>query len=467
MKDKDVMLPRITGTEMEWSTLVQETSASHESVDSHKIEYSLRPENMPAGLIGAREFLSNGSRLYRDCNGQLEYATPEDASIMGTVANEIAGERIMQHILSSTKERGDIYNFVLNKRVVDEYLSGTSWGYHENYLVPMDTIEISQGGLALLGIHLATRNIFVGAGSMRRSRDGARYFLAQKALSLDTDFSHNTTKWKPVVNLRHEPLADEKLWQRIHVTSGDPNMSPWATFMKLGTTSLVLRLIENDIHLKHLRVKSIRDLGILVAKDLALKEVVVLENHKTIRPIDIQAQLMMAARKLAKDVDLPQEESLVLDEWERAINDASVDPDLLEDRSDWVKKKMILNRYGQRRGDELIMDDLFVKDRQYDNTGDLGFGVRLRRKFWADWMPTEEDIQRRILTPPNNTRAHARGRLIGTFANRIYCVASWDSVILGGKKPIPLPNPYMTTHKLIEEMLSIPEEVIAEYQSAT
>jgi proteasome accessory factor A len=443
---------------MEWSTLVQIHPGCKEQLLSSQMAESFFREQLPPSLSRIGQFCSNGARLYDDIGQHPEYATPEDASLMGTVANEIAGERILEHVLDSAKEKKALHKFMLNKRVVDEFKNGYAWGYHENYLAPAHYLDISEEGLALLGIHLATRNILVGAGGLRRDRNtgSIQYFLAQKALNLNADFSGDTTRVKPVVNLRQEPHAASEVWRRVHVTSGDPNMSPWATFMKLGTTSLVLRLIENGEKLEQLRVASLTNLAKKVAADLSLCDNVLLRDGTTIRPIGIQEKLCAAAWKLGKEIALPDEELLVISEWQKALDDAKEDPMLLWDRSDWVAKKLMLEAYADRHDLRDNDPDLFKKDRQWDNIGPHGIGIKLRKKHWANWMPTEEFIADRMFTPPDNTRAILRGKFIKRFAKDNGIFVSWSSVKVNNH-PINLPNPYNTNNSLIAGLLG--EEV--------
>src|SRR5436305_1412828 len=57
--------------------------------------------------------------------------------------------------------------------------------------------------------------------------------------------SIDTMNKRPLVNTRDEPHADVNRYRRFHVIVGDSNMSEWATALKVGTTALVLDLIEN------------------------------------------------------------------------------------------------------------------------------------------------------------------------------------------------------------------------------
>ena len=56
-----------------------------------------------------------------------------------------------------------------------------------------------------------------------------------------------TTLKRPIVNTRDEPHADPQRYRRLHVIVGDANLSEVATFLKVGTTALVLAMIEDDV----------------------------------------------------------------------------------------------------------------------------------------------------------------------------------------------------------------------------
>ena len=54
-----------------------------------------------------------------------------------------------------------------------------------------------------------------------------------------------TTLKRPIINTRDEPHADPEKYRRLHVILGDANLSETSTYLKVGTTALVLTMIED------------------------------------------------------------------------------------------------------------------------------------------------------------------------------------------------------------------------------
>lgn len=442
---------RIMGTETEYGLLIKRdkyhpfecpNGEAHMIVDSA----TFSPK------IGT--FFANGSRFYADLGQHMEYATPEDSSILGTVANEIAGERNTYLTCENARESGIIHDFSLNKRVIDD--DGNSWGHHENFLVPK-SVTINEKSLALLGLHVVTVSIFTGAGAVLTNKRGEGYYtISQKALRLEEDYSLATTKSKPVVNLRNEPLAAADRWSRIHVTQGDSNMSPWAMAMRLGTISLVLKLIEHQVDLSEFYLKDpLYKAGISIATDLSLKNRLELANGKTIKAVDIQRELMNAVRKLEKGDDINNEERWVLNEWERACDDIEANRNKLSDRADWVAKLIILEECVLR--DDLDWDSRKLKDidKLWGNLSPSGLGQRFRNSLWSDWMPPENLIKERQVSPPEDTRAKIRGRFINRFSSsKDKKDVNWDSLEYCTGK-ISILDPYQNNNQQLEELLRV------------
>jgi hypothetical protein len=452
---------RIHGTEMEWSVTVPDPNnvadivpVTGSSISDYMDSYVRRLSYLGSS---ANYFLGIGSRYYLDMNKFPEYATPEDVSFLGTTANELVGEQIMHDTFCSesnnhtARETGAITQLSLNKRVIDD--NEKTWGYHESYAVDATTgIEVTQEKLALLGVHMATRNIFFGAGVLRP--DGT-YALAQKSLGLGSDYSTDTLWDKPVVNLRNEPHADKSQWLRVHMTSGDANMSPWATRMKLGTTSLVLRLIEHGDNLGNIRPEvDLHELGKFVAYDIGLKNRYKLKHNGAMTAVQIQRQLMLAASRLAQKVSLPEEELWTLNEWEKACADIQQDSLLLRDRVDWVTKRRLLERSHDRHGFAWDSPQMRGIDRQWDRIGPSSIGIALRETALSKWMPSEALIQERTTTPPQTTRARVRGGFIKAFSGNDISTATvdWSHVVYKGGQ-IALKNPYVSYNEEVDTII--------------
>jgi proteasome accessory factor A len=442
------MQPRITGTEMEWSVQVRsrDDELFEQATPSEVNRTFTLKDNR---LLEMSTMLSNGGRLYQDVGNHPEYATPEDVSFMGTVANEIAGENIMYDALVNAREKGVFHDFILNKRVVDDALN--TWGYHVSLIADATKIKPTKEGLAPLGPHLATIGLYTGAGSIVKTNGSAEYAISQKVLNLNTDFSsssHNTSQ--PLISLRNESLAPSDKHSRVHITSLDANISPWATWMKLGTTSIVLRMMEHGYwDSKTLEFEDdMHKVAVAVAYDPGLGRVIRQSDGKTIRALDVQGELLLRAKKMADSLGgLPGEEMRVLDEWERALADLTVDPDKLANRADWVLKRAALRRYMASHALAFSDDEVIKKDRQWSHIGKQGIGVKHRMpgNVWDRWMPHEK-IEHAYLNAPKTTRALARASFIKEYSGKHYATsATWHLATAqraGGKVTYRFDDPY-------------------------
>ena len=192
-------------------------------------------------------FLRNGARLYLDVGSHPEYATPECDSVLDLVAHDKAGERILEGLLVDADRRlreegiaGDIYLF---KNNTDS--AGNSYGCHENYCVPR---QADLGRLTdILTPFLVTRQVICGAGKVLQTPRGAVYCVSQRAEHIWESVSSATTRSRPIINTRDEPHADAERFRRLHVIVGDSNMSETTTLLKVGSTDLVLRMIEAGV----------------------------------------------------------------------------------------------------------------------------------------------------------------------------------------------------------------------------
>lgn len=457
---------RITGTEMEWGVLARQTDyegtrqLTAEQLAPFIKAYLTKVPHMrerTSEVAASKCFLGNGARFYSDIGAHREYATPEDDSFSGTFANEVAGEQILYDALSEVVQTvhgaRTIGSFSLNKRVVGD--DGETWGSHESYSCLADKLEISESGLALLGVHLATRSIYTGAGSLDTK---GNYYLAQKAPYLNQGFNlsaHGSSN--PVVNLRDEPLVakdKDAKYLRVHVTSGDPNMSPWATKMKLATTSLVLRLIEHDVTLDNLRFRSELDaVARMVAGDLSLEKPLRLRNGTRTTALGVQKRLSQAGRLLSQEVKLPDEELWALKELEGFCTDANHDINNVSSRAEWLLKLRMLQRHHDRHGDAWTSLEMRRKERQWDFIGPKSIGMRLRETVWSDDMPDESLIHERKSSPPTTTRANVRGTFIAHFSEDKGAFAGWDELASNQANIVKLPDPYASHDDTIDHLI--------------
>ncbi|MHB1139083.1 MAG: proteasome accessory factor PafA2 family protein, partial [Microthrixaceae bacterium] len=205
---------------------------------------SIAPE-IETHLVNA--VLTNGARYYVD-HAHPEFSAPECLDALEALRYDRAGEEILlrsmaaaRHLLPEGQE------IVVYKNNSDG--KGNSYGCHENYL--MDRATPFNSIVAHATTHFVTRQIFIGAGKVGSEMPGTRrdevpFQLTQRADFFEEQVGLETTLKRPIINTRDEPHADAQKYRRLHVIAGDANLSEVATFLKLGTTAIVLAMVEDD-----------------------------------------------------------------------------------------------------------------------------------------------------------------------------------------------------------------------------
>ena len=253
-------------------------------------------------------FLENGARLYLDVGSHPEYATPECDRISDVVVHDKAGEWILAQLVTGAQARlreegirGEVYLFKNNTDSV-----GNSYGCHENYLTERND-EFNRYTEVLIPF-LVSRQIYAGAGKVLQTARGAVFCLSQRAEHIWEGVSSATTRSRPIINTRDEPHADAERFRRLHVIVGDSNMSEYATFLKVGTTSILLAMLEDsstvlrDLTLEN-PIRAIRE----ISHDITCQRRVRLANGREMRALDIQTEYLeprvevpRSARSLAR-----------------------------------------------------------------------------------------------------------------------------------------------------------------------
>jgi proteasome accessory factor A len=130
---------------------------------------------------------------------------------------------------------------------------------------------------------------------------------------------------------------------------------------------------------------------------------------------------------------------------------------------DWVAKRRILEGYRERDGLAWNDPKLRAIDLQYhDVRRDKGLYHRLERAGKVERLTTDEEVERAIMDPPEDTRAYFRGRCIGKFPDAI-AAASWDSLILDTGRDalqrVPMREPLRGTRAHVEALLDACDDV--------
>ena len=359
-------------------------------------------------------FLANGARLYLDVGSHPEYATPECDSLTDLVAHDKAGERILEQLLESAEQRlaeegirGDIYLFRNN---TDS--AGNSYGCHENYLTSRHD-DLTHYTEVLIPF-LVSRQIYAGAGKVMQTARGAQFSMAQRAEHIWEGVSSATTRSRPIINTRDEPHADSDRYRRLHVIVGDSNMSEYATYLKVGATALILRMLEDptvvlrDMTLEN-PIRAIRE----ISHDITCTRRVRLANGREASALEIQAEYLNRALRYAENHDLNTQEKQALDMWEHVVTGLERDPLSLDREIDWVTKHNLIEAYRERHDIPLSHPRVALLDLQYhDISRDRSVFYKLQRAGRVERIVTDADIDEAIDTPPQTTRARLRGEFI-------------------------------------------------------
>ncbi|HEX9695728.1 MAG TPA: Pup--protein ligase [Actinomycetota bacterium] len=365
-------------------------------------------------------FLENGARLYLDVGSHPEYATPECDDIVELVAHDKAGERILEGLLAAAERRlhdegisGDIYLF---KNNTDS--AGNSYGCHENFLVSRYG-EFQKLADVLIPF-LVTRQVFAGAGKVLQTPRGPLFCLAQRAEHIWEGVSSATTRSRPIINTRDEPHADAERYRRLHVIVGDSNMSEYATLMKVGTTDLVLRMVEEGTVMRDLTlenpIRAIRE----ISHDIGCTRRVKLASGREMTALEIQFEYFDRAKKFVDRRGIDGFATRILGMWEECLTALKTgDPTSLDGKLDWVTKQRLVEAYRAKHDISLAHPRVALLDLAYhDVNRERGLYYLLERKGRMVRVVDEATIGEAMKEPPQTTRARLRGEFIKTAKER-------------------------------------------------
>jgi proteasome accessory factor PafA2 len=405
----------------------------------------------------ANVILPNGARYYVD-HAHPEYSTPECLTARELVVHDKAGVRILERSLRVVAEEMPSAPAIsIYKNNTDG--KGNSYGTHENYLVDRAT---PFGDIVRdLTPFFVSRQVFTGAGKLGLEaqwdeRGRHVYQLSQRADFFETEVGLETTLKRPIINTRDEPHADPERYRRLHVIVGDANLCEVTQFLKLGTTAIVLKMIEDSV---------LPDLSLVnpvaaiheVSRDVSLAATVDLADGRSLTAIQLQWEYFEHARKYVEREDNTPENHDVIERWESILAGLEEDPMGLVAQLDWVAKLRLLEGYRERDGLEWSDPKLRAIDLQYhDVRRDKGLYHRLERAGKVERLTTDDEVERAIMDPPEDTRAYFRGRCIGKFPDAI-AAASWDSIIMDTGRDalqrIPMREPLRGTRAHVQDVI--------------
>jgi Pup amidohydrolase len=391
-------------------------------------------------LGAANVILTNGARLYVD-HAHPEYSTPEVTNPRDIVLWDKAGEQVMAEASLRAARIPGQPAIQLYKNNTDG--KGASYGSHENYLMDRKTpfIDIIRG----LVPFFVTRQVFAGAGRVGIGTEGRTqgFQLSQRADFFEVEVGLETTLKRPIINTRDEPHADADKYRRLHVIIGDANLAELSTYLKVGTTSLVLAMIEARALPRDLAIEEPVEALQAVSHDPTLTHLLRLRDGRRMTAIDVQRVYLEQAEKfVASQGESDEQTDDVLRRWAEVLDDLSIDPMRCADRLDWPAKLRLLEGYRTRDGLSWGDSRLHLVDLQYsDIRPDKGLYNRLVARGSMQRLLTDDEVTRAMLNPPGDTRAFFRGECLRRYPAQV-AAASWDSVVfdLGRENLVRIPT---------------------------
>lgn len=483
------MEKRIFGIETEFGCLVNDDSAGTAEmiveqvkdhafykdklgvIDLHARDYAFEPARCGG-------FLRSGGRLYIDAVGShMEYATPECTEFADAVAYDKAGRVILQRLLRELNLEETV-SFHSNS--VDHF-GGHTFGCHENYLISIDE-RFFLDALTHLLPFLVTRQIFAGVGRVGGHRLNYKslknnimtisdyevdyqwvgnfygveidptvdFQLSQRADHIVKTISSRVRFNRAIINPKWDSYYNYSNTSRLHILFGECNMSEYATLLKIGTTSIVLDLIEDGAPLEHLELADPLETLRSVSRDPNYKWIVKLKSGQTMRAVDLQRAYLSEAKKRFTGKDAQTDH--VLGEWESVLDGLEKDPMQLADKLDWVAKKQMMDDFIRAEDGTVKWGDdiLHSLDLEFHNVNpEVGLYYGLEQAGLVKRVCTDRRIFEATTTPPQTTRAKGRGIVIDKLlANDSHdYIIDWDLVYINKRQHLELKNPFDTYAK--------------------
>lgn len=403
------------------------------------------------GYEGALTLIKNS----RDAEGNT-YGVQENYEV--TVA-EGAGLRRLR--IGSVFFRGFIFAAYLGIRLLSyplEVLERLAGGEDRVESMALDALRIPFKFLAAFlarnaflrirrqaAAFLVSRIIFTGAGTV--SRDG-RFALCERASALTGEVPRMdrwqeypifqlTNLMKPYLSFDFSPAAFRRLLnpvQRLQLGCSDANLAEPAEYLKVGTTALVLDMVEagylDDAPFLADPVWALRALS----EDPTLQVKVPTRDGRRMSALELQTYYLEKAQTFVRASNTPSTEAhQLIRTWEETLIALQQDPSSLFGQVDWVTKRVLLSET-----DEESLETRKKLDIKYHELG-TGYLATLKEGGYSPTMVEPEELERAKLHPPENSPGFERGRAVSRM-DLEGVRFSWDRATIGGswnRKVVP------------------------------
>ncbi|MDA2922471.1 proteasome accessory factor PafA2 family protein [Patescibacteria group bacterium AH-259-L07] len=413
---------------------------------------------LPSSLEG-EIYAPNGARIYVDWP-HLEYSTPECKSVKDLICADKAGNALIdmaaQKVSQELEEPVVVYKTNSDRR-------GHSWASHENYLMQRKTfndllerVDVRDKIIPFL----VTRQIVSGSGKMGiekgLSLKRSLYQISQRADFITQTVGLFTTPNRNIINTRDEPHADPKKYARLHVILGDANLCDWSLYLRIGTTRIVLKMLEDDfIHTPPVIANPVKEIK-NVSRDTAYTHELKLKNGSPMRAHDIQYWYVSLAKQYLETHKGTEEEKDIVDKWYWILAMLDTNPLALVGYLDDISKKYVIDFKKEQSEISDRHTDLKNIDIAYHNINPQeSIYYLLDRAGKIQHLVADKEIKTFITSPPQDTRAYLRGKIAQHWPNavldweKIKCIFDVDNPLTAiGYYDIVLENPLMNKSEM-------------------
>jgi len=302
--------------------------------------------NLAAGGTDKGIFLANGARFYIDVGSHPEFCTPECTDPRDVVRYVSAGDRILERLAAQIERKSTgLEKLLLFRNNVDYSGSRTTWACHESYHMRPALQTLPDEWLIP---HLVSRIIYAGSGGFDSRSPGLEFVVSPRAPHMVREITRSSTGDRGILDGKDESLAEHGS-RRLHLLCGDSLCSHTASWLKLGTTALVVRLVEAGVK-PGLKYPLRHALGALrvFSGDPFCRATVLLENGEEVTAVDIQRRILRAVERRL-DI-MPEWAPAVVAAWRDVLVRLADDPARLDATLDWRIKHALFVAHSKQRG---------------------------------------------------------------------------------------------------------------------
>jgi hypothetical protein len=296
-------------------------------------------------------YLENGGRLYLDTGGHGEYAAPECTSPEQVAVYDKAGEMLLTLARAEVlRQHPDMTLTIAKNNVTPGYTGDATWGNHESHTCHVPP----QAAAAQLIPHLVSRLPYAGAGCLSSRPGGCGFEWSQRAAHIVNVISPETTSGRAIFCTRVRNSNDFSAdgWWRAHLIVKDSQRLPLGIYLTFGVTGLLFHLLNQGLPLPGEQLTLADPVQALqqFSLDRELKTKVPLADGRHLTALEIQWTYLKACERLLPLADLPEWASRVIDLWRETLENLECDPQRLAERLDTCLKHALFERALSREG---------------------------------------------------------------------------------------------------------------------